>query len=193
MGPQSNYRLNPTANQQPSCQGRPARWVNLGVKQQESNVTVEIEYLAQHLDAIPTLARWHHAEWAAITPHLGIADRIATFQARAHRGAIPTGFVALLDGTVVGLACLVESDIESHQHLTPWLASVLVAPEHRRRGIGSALCERTTEEARVLRFLRVYLFTFNKQSFYARLGWSVLENTSYVGALGTIMVRTLAA
>jgi len=82
-------------------------------------VALEIEYLAQHLDAIPTLARWHHAEWVAITPHLSIADRIAGFQARAQRGAIPTGFVALLDANVVGLACHVESDIESHQHLAP--------------------------------------------------------------------------
>ncbi len=156
-------------------------------------MALQIEYLADHLDVIPTLARWHHDEWASITPHLSVADRIAGFQARAQRGGIPTGFVALLDAHVVGLACLVASDIESHQRLTPWLASVLVVPEHRGRGIGSALSERTIEEARALRFQRVYLFTFNKQSFYARLGWSALQNTRYLGAPGTIMVRTLGA
>jgi N-acetylglutamate synthase-like GNAT family acetyltransferase len=106
---------------------------------------------------------------------------------------IPTGFVALLGTDVVGLACLVESDIESHQHLTPWLASVLVSPDHRRRGIGSALSERATEEAWALRVPKLYLFTFNKERFYARLGWSTLENARYAGMPGTIMVRTLAA
>lgn len=31
-----------------------------------------IEYLAAHVDAIPALARWHHATWTAVTmiPHL---------------------------------------------------------------------------------------------------------------------------
>ena len=154
---------------------------------------LQIEYLDQHIDAIADLARWHHAEWAAITPHLSLADRVAGFRARARRGVIPTAFVAVLGADVVGLACLVECDIESHQHLTPWLASVLVAPEHRGRGIGSALCERATEEARLLGVEKLYLFTFNRQRLYGRLGWLALENALYAGASGTIMVRTLAA
>ena len=154
---------------------------------------LQIEYLDQHIDAIADLARWHHAEWAAITPHLSLSDRVAGFRARARRGGIPTAFVAVLGADVVGLACLVECDIESHQHLTPWLASVLVAPEHRGRGIGSALCERATEEARLLGVEKLYLFTFNRQRLYGRLGWLALENALYAGASGTIMVRTLAA
>jgi GNAT superfamily N-acetyltransferase len=156
-------------------------------------VALQIEYLDEHIHAIPDLARWHHTEWAAITPHLSIADRIAGFRARARRGVIPTAFVAVLDADVVGLACLVENDIQSHQHLRPWLASVLVAPQHRGRGIGSALCERTTEEARTLGIQKLYLFTFNRQRLYGRLGWSAFEDTLYAGAPGTIMVRTLAA
>ena len=154
---------------------------------------LQIEYLDQHIDAIADLARWHHAEWAAITPHLSLADRVAGFRERARRGGIPTAFVAVLGADVVGLACLVECDIESHQHLTPWLASILVAPEHRGRGIGSALCERATEEARLLGVEKLYLFTFNRQRLYGRLGWLALENALYAGASGTIMVRTLAA
>ena len=155
-------------------------------------VALRIEHLADHLGAIPTLASLHHTEWATVTPNSSMADREAGFRARAQRGALPTAFVALLDANVVGFACLVECDIDSHRHLTPWLASVLVASEHRRQGIGSALCERTAEEARaLLRFPTVYLFTFDRRSFYARLGWSVLENTRCAGAPGTIMVRTL--
>ena len=99
------------------------------VRRQGSTVGFQIEYLDQHIDAIPALARWHYVEWAAITPHLSIADRVAGFRARARRGVIPTAFVAVFGADVVGLACLVECDIESHQHLTPWLASVLVAPD----------------------------------------------------------------
>ena len=58
-------------------------------------------------DAIPTLARWHHDEWVTITPQLSLADRIAELRRRATRGRIPNGFVAVVDGQVAGLACLV--------------------------------------------------------------------------------------
>src|SRR5438128_217864 len=79
----------------------------------------EIEYLAEHVDAISTLARWHHDEWASTTPELTVADRAKRIRARARTGGVPTGFVAVVDHEVVGLACLVECDLESHAHLTP--------------------------------------------------------------------------
>jgi predicted N-acetyltransferase YhbS len=154
---------------------------------------LQIDYLDEHLDAIPQLARWHHAEWLSVTPDLSVADRIAGFRARARRGSIPTGFVALVDGTVAGMACLVPWDIYSHRHLTPWLATVLVGPVYRGNGIGSALSNRAVEEARALGVQNLYLFTFNKQSFYSRLGWSAVEEASYNDFSGTVMVRRLAA
>jgi N-acetylglutamate synthase-like GNAT family acetyltransferase len=154
-------------------------------------VTVTIAYLDEHPDAIPSLAAWHHETWSAVTPHLSVADRIAGFQARARRGSIPTGFVALADSTVVGMACLVACDIDSHCHLTPWLASVLVGPAYRRQGIGSALTRRTTHEAQVLGVSTLYLFTFDQEAFYARLGWSTFERAQLAGLRGTIMARAL--
>jgi GNAT superfamily N-acetyltransferase len=152
-----------------------------------------IEYLDEHQGAIPELASLHHAEWFAVTPHLTVADRIAGFTGRARRGSIPTGFVGLIGERVVGMACLVVCDIESHCHFTPWLATVLVARPYRGHGIGSALSERATQEARRLGIPTIYLFTFDKQGFYARLGWAALEDARYGGRLGSIMVRQLAA
>ena len=155
-------------------------------------VDVRIAYLAEHLDAIPTLAQWHHAEWSWVTPDLTVADRIAGFTARARRNSIPTAFVGLADDAVVGMACLVDCDIPSHSHLTPWLATVLVSPDYRGRGIASALCIRATEEARRLGAANLYLFTFDRQSLYDRLGWSPLEEAIYGGRSGTIMALRLA-
>ena len=109
-------------------------------------MNLQIDYLENHRDAIPTLADLHHSEWHSVTPTLSVADRIAGFNARARRGSIPTGFVAIDDDTVVGMACLVECDIESHCHLAPWLATN-VMPAYRRRGVGSALAGRATDEA----------------------------------------------
>jgi predicted N-acetyltransferase YhbS len=150
-----------------------------------------IAYLDEYEADIPELARLHHAEWLSVTPDLSVLDRIAGFKERARRGAIPTGFVGLIGDRIVGMSCLVACDIESHCHLTPWLATVLVAPECRRQGIGSALSRRATEEAQALGVSTLYLFTFDKQEFYARLGWGVLEEASYAGRLGSIMAVNL--
>lgn len=154
---------------------------------------MDIEYLADHADAVPTLAQWHQEEWQAVTPHLTIADRIAKLRSRMHRLEVPTGFVAVLDEVVVGMASLVAHDMEARPELTPWLATVLVAPDYRGRGIGSALSERIVAEGRALAFPKLYLVTFDKTSFYARLGWNNLEQTEYLGLPATIMIRQLLA
>lgn len=151
----------------------------------------KIEYLADHAGAIPTLAQWHQDEWQTVTPHLTIADRMAGFRLRMRRLEVPTGFVALLNEAVVGMACLVSHDMETRPELTPWLATVLVAPDCRGRGIGSALSERVVAEGRALAFPSLYLVTFDKTSFYARLGWNNLEQTEYLGLPATIMIRAL--
>lgn len=155
-------------------------------------MALQIEYLDDHRDAIPRLAELHHAEWLTVTPGLSVADRVAGFEARARRGSIPIGFVALVDDAVVGMACLVACDIESHCHLTPWLATVLVDPGYRRRGVGTALVIRAADEAITLGFQDLFLFTFDRQSFYARLGWETLEPATYSGRRGTVMLRHLA-
>jgi predicted N-acetyltransferase YhbS len=153
---------------------------------------IQIEYLADHLDAVPMLARWHHDEWATRTPEVTIAEREERIRGRANGRQVPTGFVAVAADHVVGMACLIACDLESHAHLTPWLAAVLVEPNHRGRGVGSALCRRVAEEARALGFARAYLLTLDKQALYRGLGWSDLEEAHWRGYPVTIMVRDLA-
>ena len=99
-----------------------------------------------------------------------IEDRIALFKQRAGRKQIPTAFVALLEGKITGFACLVAHDMETRKDLSPWLASVLVAPEYRSRGVGTSLSLRVVQEARSLEIETLYLLTFDKEKFYERLG-----------------------
>lgn len=153
--------------------------------------SLDIHYLCDHRDTIPTLARWYHEQWAFVSPVLSVEDAIRRFESRAYRGQIPAAFVALVDGHAVGLACLVEHDMDSSSDLSPWLASVLVAPEFRGRGIGTALSERATQEASRLGHDGLFLVTFDQVPFYARLGWSILEETTHVGRPATIMTKEL--
>jgi len=146
-----------------------------------------IEYLADRPEFLPVLAGWHHGEWGRLHPGDTAEKRAERMKAHLGKKQVPTTFVALADGRSVGSASLVDYDMEGREDLTPWLASVYVIPEYRRRGIGSALVERVVEEARTLGIETLYLFTWDQERLYARLGWAVLERTEYKGERIVIM------
>lgn len=158
---------------------------------------MQIGYLADHPAFIPTLARWHYTQWNYLSSGDSIDRRIARLQKHLGRKQIPTTFVAYKQAengieTVMGSASLIGQDMDTRPELSPWLASVYVAAEHRRQGIGSALVRRVSEEATALGVERLYLFTPDQERFYARLGWSKIGRCTYRGYPQVLMARTLA-
>jgi GNAT superfamily N-acetyltransferase len=141
--------------------------------------SVTIEYLADRREFIPTVARWHHAEWGHLRPRETVEDRIGRVERDCGHCEVPTTFVALAGAQVLGSASLVENDMETRKELSPWLSGVFVAPEHRRRGVGAALVERVVREAQALGIRRLYLYTPGSGTLYLRLGWSIRERTFY--------------
>ena len=140
---------------------------------------MKIEYLADHLEFLPTLAQWHHDEWGHLNPAGSVESRLARLRSCCQRGGIPLAVFAHENGQLLGSASLVRNDMETRPELTPWLASVFVAPAHRRRGVGALLVRRVMAEAAAQNFAILYLYTVRSKNFYANLGWSLLEHTPY--------------
>jgi len=140
---------------------------------------ITIEYLADYPEFLPTLAEWQHGEWGYIRPGDTVEARMALLQASIGRDCIPLTMVALADGKVLGSASLIRHDMDTRLELTPWLAGVFVAPEHRRQGIGPQLVRRIMAEAGKLNGPVLYIYTVHSEAFYANLGWSLLEHTAY--------------
>lgn len=138
-----------------------------------------IEYLADRPEFLPTLAQWQHAEWGHLRPGDSLDARTKRLRAQGERDRIPLTVVAHEDGEVLGSASLIEHDMDTRLELCPWLASVFVGPEHRRRGIGAQLVRRIMAEAAALRVATLYLYTVHSENFYANLGWSLQEHTAY--------------
>jgi len=153
---------------------------------------LRIEYLADYPEHISVLAEWHHEQFAAFNPQESVEQRISKLKSRSRRREIPTTVVALLGDTLVGSASLLEHDMESRQDLSPWIASVYVHPDYRRRGIGTRLVQYLEGEAKRLDVEWLYLFTPDMRPFYEAIGWSVLEDAEYRGHLTTIMEKQLA-
>lgn len=139
-----------------------------------------IEYLADHPEVIPTLAAWQHAEWGHTRPGDTAEKRAGRLQNFSNRDRIPLTVIALENDQLLGGASLIEHDMETRMELTPWLAGVFVGQPYRRRGIGAELVRRIMAEAGKLKVPLLYLYTVHSERFYAALGWTFLERTSYL-------------
>lgn len=95
--------------------------------------------------------------------------------------------IAFADRTLLGSAMLITHDMETRMELSPWLASVYVAPDRRGRGMGTELVRRFIDDARALNVPRLYLYTPGTEQFYSRLGWSPIAHTSYRGTNVAVM------
>ncbi|HEY7036052.1 MAG TPA: GNAT family N-acetyltransferase [Thermomicrobiales bacterium] len=146
-----------------------------------------IESIADHLDLIETIARWHWDEWGHADPGGSLATWTAGLQERTHRDRIPTKYVALDGDELLGSVTLVANDMASHPELTPWLAGTYVKPERRGQGVASALVRHAVQEAASMGVARLYLYTESARGLYERLGWTPLGEEEYEGTRVTIM------
>ncbi|MCB0075584.1 MAG: hypothetical protein KDE20_29220, partial [Caldilineaceae bacterium] len=69
---------------------------------------IEIAFLADHLEAIPTLTRWFRAQWPDYYAERTAADIAQDFYAEAQREGLPVRLVALSDGQLAGTITLRE-------------------------------------------------------------------------------------
>jgi len=126
--------------------------------------------IADRPDLAEPVARWLWEEWGRKKgrPFERTHGMIA---ARTARQGLEQCFVALEDGAPVGTASLAAEDADSRPDLSPWLASVFVAPEARGRGYARVLVTAVESAARVAGFPTLWLFTDSAARIYASLGW----------------------
>jgi predicted N-acetyltransferase YhbS len=141
-----------------------------------------LAYLADHMQHLPKVAAWLHAEFGRdVERPLGAPGWEAKVRAFARRDAAPIAFVAVADGEPMGAAVLVDDLVPDLPAYVPRLAFLYVHPPYRRRGLGEALTRRVEHEAARLGHRRLYLYATDQERLYARLGWQVVERGSYHG------------
>jgi GNAT superfamily N-acetyltransferase len=155
----------------------------------EADSAVQIDYLADHPQLIPVLARLHQEQWGYLRPDKTLEQRETQLRQACGRGGVPTVVVALEDGELRGSAMLIASDMDTRPDLTPWLAGVYVVEDHRGRGYGSALVRRVESEASAAGVPLLHLFSPDAADFYSRLGWTVNEQCGYLGREVLVMSK----
>ena len=147
--------------------------------------------LVERPDLAAQVAAWGFAEWGYLNPGQTLEQRTIRIQGKMNVDRVPIAFVALGgDDGIVGTASLIFDDLEGDPR-NPWLASVYVPPEQRKKGIASVLVRTVEEAARRLGYARLYLFTSTAPKLYADLGWRALEQRDYRGDHIQIMDKML--
>lgn len=152
----------------------------------------DIDFLADHPHYVSIIAPWLHLQWGWQHGEKTVEDRITRMKKWLHRGKIPFMLVAHSDGKPMGTTCVVENDMDSRQDLTPWIATVYVAKEYRKSGVGSTLVKRGMQEAKKIGVKRLYLITPDQENFYKQIGWSTIEKAQDLGREVFLMSADLA-
>ncbi len=149
--------------------------------------------LANAPQQLSTIAQWHQSEWGHLYPGLSLHDRITMMQSfLAQNTNLPRMWVMMHEQKAIGTAALVACDLDTHPEWSPWLASVFVLPEHRKKGHGTALIRHAMRAAQQMQYSVLTLFTPDQSALYKSLGWFTIAQERYQGEDITLMQTHLA-
>lgn len=132
-------------------------------------VELVVDHLFRHPAHLPRVAAWIYREFWQDKPGYSPATFETLLRQAADPGRIPLSLIALAGENPAGTVQFIQCDSESRPDLFPWLAALIVAPEFRRRGIGSLLVRCLLREAGRLGYDQLFLGT-DIPGFYTRLG-----------------------
>ncbi len=153
---------------------------------------MQIVYLADCPLHVSLLAEWCHEQWGYLSPKRTLKEVENKFADLLNIDKIPFALVAVENEKPIAMASLTVNDMDTYPELTPWLASVYVVPEFRKKGIGKKIVQSVLEKAKEQQFQKVYLFTMDQEHWYAQMGFQVLEKTTYHDENVTVMICDVA-
>lgn len=142
---------------------------------------IKIKYLCEYPSVIPSLAKiWYDSIGLKWRPEEDLAEVEISFRNHLNKDALPLTYVAFDGEEPVGM-CSLRSDDGPKTSLMPWLASLCIREDYRKRGIGKLLTQVVKEKAHKMGFSKLYLFTFEEEvmHWYLNDGWEKVEESTY--------------
>ncbi len=146
---------------------------------------IKIESLNFHQDLIPKLASFLYEEFSHLFPNETKKDFEEILKKRLNEKCLPITYVSFEKKEFVGTYSLREDDpkISSHfkpslkKSYSPWLGSVFVLSHQRNRGYGKLLVKDAEQKIKKLNYAKLYLFTEDREEWYAKLGYSSIKRS----------------
>ncbi len=140
---------------------------------------ITIGLLADHLEAIPTLAAWFRAQWPDYYAGRSQAEMEQGFLSEASRDRLPIRLVAFESGELAGTIVLREDGTASLPGFQPELGGLYVVASQRGRGLATELIRAGVDLARERGVPAVYATTLAARGILERLGWEVVQTVTH--------------
>lgn len=150
---------------------------------------LRFEYLSANEAVIAQVTEWLFDAFGRRQPDGSREKTRAEIIERTGRDQVPLCLVAFDGERPVATFSITDDDMRTRPEWKPWLADLVVAPELRGRGIGTAMFRRAEEEFRRLGAPAGYLFTWDHEPMYARLGWKTIVREQYRADQVAVMKR----
>lgn len=136
---------------------------------------ITIGFLVDHLDTIPTLARWFRAQWADYYAAMSQQELEQDFLEEASRDRLPIRLVAVESNELAGTIILRQKGTETLAKHQPELGGLYVVASHRSHGIATELVQAGMKVAREQGYNTVFATTTAAAGILERLGWEFLQ------------------
>jgi GNAT superfamily N-acetyltransferase len=138
-------------------------------------MTYQIVPLRDQPQHLMTVAEWIHGQWwsETDTPVKVIERWLSTHLSET---GFPTTLIAVSDSEAIGSVTLHETEAEDRPAYRPYLGALFVKPDHRGRGVGTALVHAVEAHAHHLGHATLYLNAADATAgLYEKLGWRIVE------------------
>jgi predicted N-acetyltransferase YhbS len=134
---------------------------------------IDIQFLADCPEVIPAIACLHQIEMK-LGSRSNFQRTVKEFQNHVNRNTLPLTLVAFVNTIPIGSVSLVEFELKSHTHLSPWVSSLFVASAYQNRGIGKCLMEKIVAIGSEIGCHQLHLYT-PVSDYFAKSGWTVID------------------
>lgn len=145
---------------------------------------VDIKYLVDAQQYIPTIAQWIYDEWNKYDPTLSVERVTVSLAQRLNKDKIPLVIIALVNNDLAGVVSLKDSiRISGYEDRDLWLGNLIVSINYRNKGIGQLLLKHSYNKANQLGFKKISLFTTVPEviNWYVKNGWVRFAVDTYQG------------
>ena len=154
-------------------------------------MTIDITRLKPNSPELETCAAWRYEAFLKSYDYSLLDSAAQLAKLATQPDEYETALIALVDGRLAGICLLVLQEFEPLHDVSPWLASLYVAPEYRKRGVARRLVAAIEDQARGHGVARLHLYTGDAEKFYLKCGWSLAEQGIAGGESYAFMIREL--
>ncbi len=140
---------------------------------------ITIDFLADHLDTIPTLTKWFRDQWPDYFANWSDEDMIKDFLEDISRNSPPSRLVAFESNELAGTIILREGEPGTLPEHQPELGGLYVVKSYRGHGVGTELVRAGMKLAREQGYSTISATTVNAAGILERLGWEFIKIVEY--------------